>query len=180
MLLRVNCNLNSPLDPPSSPQCSNDHEDFFAVNIQKFAPCIIYFFDWNESLCVPVIKTINNFLQFHCIFAREGDKIIGFHIVTIFENLKNSLKVFNMWFFCFVFKLFYSLHMVKSHEDAYCPDSFSLFSVSCEHYREPKKQNYRENWLLWFICMSGECCRIIFVLQGVRKNCQNCPFWSPL
>ena len=32
--------------------------------------------------------------------------------------------------------------MVKSHEDPYWPDSLSLFSVSCEHYREPKKQNY--------------------------------------
>ena len=60
--------------------------------------------------------------------------------------------------------------MVKSHEDAYCPDNLSLFSVSCEHYREPKKENYGGNWLLWFICMLGECCRIIFVLQGVKKK----------
>ena len=76
-------------------------------------------------------------------------------------------------------QIWYYLYMVRCDEDAYWPDNLSLFSVSCEHYREPKKQNYGENWLLWFICMSGECCRIICVLQGVQKNCQKCHFWSP-
>ena len=75
----------------------------------------------------------------------------------------------------------YSLvHMVKSHEEAYWPDNLSLFSVSCEHFQEPKKTKLWENWLVWFIFMSGECCRIFFVLQGVQKKCKNCHFWSPL
>ena len=50
--------------------------------------------------------------------------------------------------------LSFDVYLVKSHEDAYWPDYLSLFSVSCKHYRELKTQNYGENWLLWFICMS--------------------------
>ena len=87
-----------------------------------------------------------------------------------------QVSMYGMWLYNFVCM---PIYMVKIHEDAYWPDNLSLFSASYEHYRESKKQNYGENWLLWFICMSGECCKIIFVLQGVQKNCQNCHFWSP-
>ena len=69
--------------------------------------------------------------------------------------------------------------MVKSHEDAYWPDNLSLFTVNCEHYREPKKQNYGEIWPLWFISMSGESCKTIFVLQGVQENCKKHHFLKP-
>ena len=68
--------------------------------------------------------------------------------------------------------------MVKSHEDAYWPDNLSLFTVNCEHYREPKKQNYGEIWPLWFISMSGESYKTIFVLQGVQENCKKTPFFG--
>ena len=70
--------------------------------------------------------------------------------------------------------------MVKSHEDPYWPDNLSLFTVNCEHYREPKKQNYGEIWPLWFISMLGESCKTIFVLQGVQKNCKKRHFLKPL
>ena len=71
-------------------------------------------------------------------------------------------------------------HMVKSHEDPYWPDNLSLFNVNCEHYREPKKQNYGEFLPLWFISMPGESCKTIFVLQGVQENCKGMPFLKPL
>ena len=71
-------------------------------------------------------------------------------------------------------------HMVKCHEDAYWPYNLSLFTVHCEHDREPKKQNYGEIWPLWFISMSGESSKTIFVLQSVQKNYKNCHFWRPL
>ena len=70
--------------------------------------------------------------------------------------------------------------MVKNHEDAYRLKKLSLFTVECGHYWGQKNKKYGENWLLWFIPMSGEYCRIIFVLQGVPKNCQNWHFLEPL
>ena len=71
-------------------------------------------------------------------------------------------------------------YMIKSHEDAYWPDNLSLFTVNCEHYREPKKQNYGEIWPLWCISKLGESCRTIFVLQGVQENCKKRLFMKPL
>ena len=72
------------------------------------------------------------------------------------------------------------MHMVENDEDAYWRKKLSLFTVECGHYGGKKNKKYWENWLLWFIPMSGEYCRIIFVLQGVPKNCRNGPFLEPL
>ena len=63
--------------------------------------------------------------------------------------------------------------MVKSHEDAF-------FTVNCDHYREPKKQNHGEICPLWFISMPRESCKTIFVLQGDQENCKKRHFLKPL
>ena len=70
--------------------------------------------------------------------------------------------------------------MVKSHEDAYWPDNLSLFTVNCEHHQEPKKQNYGKIWPLWFLSMSGESCKTVFLLHGVQENCKKRHFLKPL
>ena len=60
--------------------------------------------------------------------------------------------------------------MVKSHEDAYWPDNLSLFTVNCEHYQEPKKQNDGEIWPLWSLSMLGESYKTIFCFRKIAKN----------
>ena len=97
-----------------------------------------------------------------------------------------------------------NLHMFKFHEDAYWPENLSLFTISCEHYWGPKKQNHEEIWHknlslfaisgkhyigpkkqnfeeIWhpqFCPMLGQYFRTLFVLQGVRKNAKSDIFWS--
>ena len=55
--------------------------------------------------------------------------------------------------------------MVKNHEDAYRLKNLSKMTI----IEVRKKKNYGEIWHLWFISMSGEYCKTIFVLQGVQK-----------
>ena len=68
------------------------------------------------------------------------------------------------------------IHMVKNHEGAYRLKKLSLFTVECGQ----KNKKYGENWLLWYIPMSGEYFRIIFVSQGAPKIARIDLFWSPL
>ena len=55
-------------------------------------------------------------------------------IIAVMINLNTESNV-PIWLF-----IQRRTYMVKSHEDAYRPDNLSLFSVSCEHYREPKNK----------------------------------------
>ena len=59
--------------------------------------------------------------------------------------------------------------MVNFHEDAYWPDNLSLFTVNCEHYQEPQKQDYGK--ILPF-------CKTLFLLQGVQENCKKTLFFE--
>ena len=70
--------------------------------------------------------------------------------------------------------------MVKNHEDAYRLKNLSLFTVEGDYYRGQKNKNYGEIWHLWFISMSGEYCKTILVLRGVRKKCEKTSFMKPL
>ena len=53
----------------------------------------------------------------------------------------------------------FAIYMVKNHEDAYW--QILLLNMTITEAR--KNNKYGKNWLLWFIHMSGEYCRIIFV-----------------
>ena len=145
---------------------------------------------WNNS-CFYIIFSITvhgNTLHFHSVFTIQSIYKSTFYDCTYFWEIRIFINKTTclqknisqyLWFAIDGPRQGFA-RMVKSHEEPYWPDNLSLFSVSCEHYGEPKKQNYGENGVLWFICMSGECCRIIFVLQGVQEKSQNCNFLSPL
>ena len=70
----------------------------------------------------------------------------------------------------------YLAYMVKNHEDAYRLKNLSLFTVEYDHYLGQKNKDFGEIWHLWFISMSGEYCKTIFVLLGVPKNCNRSQF----
>ena len=69
--------------------------------------------------------------------------------------------------------------MVKSHEDAYWPDNLSLFTVNCEHYREPKKQNYGKSGLYGLYPCRGSPVKQFLFYRVSRKIAKIAIFGAP-